>query len=428
MRFYNTASPELSLAGTFAVLIFGGAVLLWLPGAHSTGISFLDALFTSTSAVCVTGLTVVPTSGFTYFGQGVLMMLMQAGGIGIMTMSAGLVLILKGELDFGQRLHAAQVNETYNLTEVEGVLGIVLRYTFMVEAFGFSIMSVGFMSDGYGFFQSLYYGAFHTISAFNNAGFAIFDDNMMSTPFLVNFVVMMLIIFGGLGYYVAYDIRRLTGSNVKLSIHTRVVLISTVTLIFLGAALIWLFEGGDIGIFDAFFQSVSPRTAGFNTVDLAALRPSTVMALLVLMYIGAAPGSTGGGVKITTAFTALMAVFSMFRGEDRLVIFKRTIPQYHITRSFVLVMLYTGVIFVGSTVLLAIEPVTMEQGVFEVVSALGTVGLSLGITPALSGAGKSLVILLMYLGRIGPAVLVVIFIRKARPRKVLYPEDKIILG
>jgi trk system potassium uptake protein len=420
---------ELSVFLTFFALIALGAALLSLPLIrYQGGISLLDTVFMATSAVCVTGLVTVPTSGFNLAGQLVLLALIQLGAIGIMTVGSSLILLFRGELSLPQRLLAANVTESYPLREVEGVLRMVIKYTFFAEIIGLVVLTIGFSLEGYGVGDSLYYGLFHTISAFCNAGFSPFDESLVGMNWLVKTSIMLLIIMGGLGYYVVFELASCMRQQRRLSIHTRTVLLGTVILIVVGMLLALVFESFNIGWLDAVFQSVTARTAGFNTVDLTNLHTATISVLMILMIIGAAPGSTGGGVKITTFMAALFSVYNIFIGRVRVVVFGRKLPRDQVLRAYALIMLYSAFLTMGTILLLYTESASFLATLFEMISAVGTVGLSLGLTPDLSAAGKVIVIIGMFGGRIGPAVLVLTFLRGERITRIDYPEEKIILG
>lgn len=421
--------PEFSVFLTFFILIAFGTAALAMPFVHYRGgISWLDKLFMATSAVCVTGLVTVPTSGFNLAGQSVLIMLMQLGGIGIMTITSSLILVFRGELNLHQRLMAASITESYALHEVEGVLVTVLKYTFFTEALGTAVLAVGFSFQGYGLAQSLYYGLFHAVSAFCNAGLSPFDSSLVGMHWLIKVTVMVLIVLGGLGYYVVFEVGALLRRGRRVTIHTRTVMYGTAALILGGALLMYLFERGGISLLDAFFQSVTARTAGFNTVNLTGLHMSSLFVLIILMIIGAAPGSTGGGVKLTTFLVTLLSAYNIILGRDQVVIFGRKLPLATVLRAYALIMLYLGFLALGTVVLLHTEGKHFIEVLFEMASAEGTVGLSLGLTPLLSGTGKVVIIIGMFVGRIGPAVLVLTFLRGEHKSRIDYPEEKIILG
>lgn len=422
-------SSELSIFLTFFFLIVLGTALLELPLVeHSGGLDFLDALFTATSAVCVTGLVTVPTSGFNLTGQLILLTLMQLGAIGIMTLTSSLILFFRGDLNLEMRLEASRMTGSYALAEVEGILATVLKYTLTAEVTGMALLTMGFHLDGFSMQESLYQGLFHAVSAFCNAGFSPFDQSLIGANPLIKYTVMALIITGGLGYYVIFDIVEYVRHRDALTLHTKSVLLGTPLLIVCGALLILIFERSGISFVDALFQSVTSRTAGFNTVDLTGLETISHLVLIIFMVIGAAPGSTGGGVKITTFFVALVTVVNVIRGNNRIILFGRKVPIENILRAFSLLILYCSFLAAGCALLVYFEKTPFVETLFETASALGTVGLSLGLTPVFGPIGKLILIAAMFIGRIGPAVLVIVLLRGSKTSHVDYPEEKIILG
>jgi trk system potassium uptake protein TrkH len=419
---------EFFLFVTFLLLILAGWLLLKAPFvSYAGGISWLDALFMSTSAGCVTGLVTVPASGFNIWGQLTLLLLMQLGAIGIMTLATSVLLVLRGELSLYHRLHVAKITGSYSLGEIEGILALILKYTFYSEAIGFLFLSLGFLLEGFGLQQSLYSALFHTISAFCNAGFSTFDSSLMEMNPLIKATVACLIVLGGIGFYVIYDLIGYLREKSRITIHTRVVLWGTLGMIATGAFLLLAFEK-NIAFVDAVFQSITARTAGFNTVDVAGLQNSSIFMLLGFMVIGAAPGSTGGGVKLTTFLVSILAVYNVVLGRNRIVIFGRKLPNANILRAYALIILYLSFLALETILLLGSEGARFMDTLFEVVSAVGTVGLSLGLTPELSPAGKIILIVGMFVGRIGPVALMLTFFLGEKESRIDYPEEKIILG
>lgn len=429
LSFRRSADPNIYLFITFLLLIIFGASLLKLPVVKFNGhLSVLDALFTSTSAVCVTGLTVVDVSDFNTIGQIFIILLMELGGLGIMYLSATLFLLLRGQLSFKQRLMFKEFHGSYDFYNMEYILPIIILYTFLIEFIGMCFLTAGFCIDGYSFGTSVYYAIFHSVSAFCNAGLSIFDENLIHANSLIKVTIMGLIVLGGIGFYVVYDVYERIKKPGKFRLHTKVVVITTVFLILIGAFLLFLLEWGKISIIDAFFQSITPRTAGFNTVDLTKLSQASKFLLIFLMIIGASPASTGGGVKTSTAFLTLLAIYLVLKGKFDFIIFKRKVPVETILRAFSIVLLYLFVLFFATTLILVTHRLNLLEVVFEVASAMGTVGLSLGVTRELTEVGKIIIILCMFLGRIGPASLLIIMIKREKTQVVSYPEEKILLG
>lgn len=424
------STPELVILLTFLGLIVFGTVLLKLDFvSHTAGLGWVDALFLATSAVCVTGLATLPVSGFNTAGQLVLLLLVQLGALGIMTLSSSLLLLFRGQLSLGQRVSAAQSTATLSLREVEDILRMIIKFTFISELVGFVVLATGFFLDGFPLQEALFQGLFHTISAFCNAGFSPLDSSMTGAHPLIRLGVLGQVILGGIGYYVVFDLgRKLKNPATRLTLHTKMALVATSILVFGGALLIFFLESWSMSPLDALFQSVTTRTAGFNSVDLQALHYTTIAVMLVFMVIGAAPGSTGGGVKITTFTLTLLAITHIIRGRSRIVLFKREIPFADILRAFAVIFLYLAVALVGFLLLLATDGKPFLDTLFEIISAIGTVGLSLGITGTLTPPGKFVIVAMMFVGRIGPALMMAVFLRGGGESHLQYPEEKIILG
>ncbi len=423
----NKLNPWQYLILSFLILIFTGTLLLKLPLVkHQAGLSWIDAFFTSTSAVCVTGLTCVPTSGFNVFGQLIILFLMQAGAIGIMTLTSSFLLILKGNVGLKHRLFFSKMQENLDLSDARIVLQNILKITFITELIGAILLSIGFVLQGLSINKAIYYGIFHSVSAFCNAGFSIFDSSLTGMNDLIKYTIGFLIIIGGIGYFVIIELMEYKKNSKRiLSLHTKIVLLSTFILIIVGTLGIMLFENGKINFTDSFFQSVTARTAGFNTIDLNNLHYSSIFILLILMFIGASPGSTGGGVKTTNFFVVVSSIFSVLKGKTEVVLFKRRIPETYILKAFATIIIYFVILSTGIILLLQDEDLIFEQALFESVSAIGTVGLSLGITPLLSPFGKIVIIALMFIGRVGPSSLALATLFNRKKIKIKYPEGTI---
>ncbi len=413
---------------SFAFLIIIGALILTLPDMRTINpLTFIDALFTATSAVCVTGLIVVSTTEFSLLGQIVLLLLMQLGAIGIMTITTSLIQLIRGNLDLEQRLSFSQLQDSINLKSSDGVLHFILRITFITEFIGAALISLGFYLQGLPLKKAIYHGVFQSVSAFCNAGFSSFDDSLIGTHWLVKYTVMALIIIGGLGYFVIYEVYHNRKFKMRFSLHTKIVVYTSLFLIVAGAFFIFLVENNS-GITDSLFQSVTARTAGFNSVNLNSMHLVSLVVITLLMFVGASPGSTGGGIKTTTFFIVNYSIVKVLRGETTINIFNRHITHKIILRALALVIVYFMTIVVASVLLLLKYPFDFFDTFFEVISALGTVGLSLGITAQLGMYGKIIIILCMFLGRIGPATLAMITLRKQKEIKIKYPEDRVVLG
>lgn len=422
-------SPQGYLILTFLTLIAAGALLFMTPFVTAEGgLSPVDALFMSTSAVCVTGLSVISVSDFTFTGQAILLLLIQLGALGIMTLSSSLLLFITGDLDFGTRLMASRLAESYNLREIENVLFYIVSYTFICEAAGAALLWPGFIMDGHNAYDALYLAVFHSVSAFSNAGFSTFDASLTNSGGMVKTIVMFLITAGGLGFYVIFDLMRKVKEKTRLRIHTKIVLGMSAFLSFGGAVLLYLTEYGQMSVIDSLFQSVTTRTAGFNTVDLAGMHSVSIMFMIILMFIGASPGSTGGGIKTTTAFLAAVSVRRAVEGETGVRVFGRTIPPSNILKAFTIIFLYSVVVCFASALILLFRETQFLSVLFEVVSATGTVGLSLGLTSEAGTAEKLILTACMFIGRVGPSAILIAMTGRKKESKISYPEEKLILG
>lgn len=447
-------SPAQALMLYYAAAILAGALLLTTPmAANGTPLSFLDALFTATSAQCVTGLIVVDTgTKLTMFGQGVVLLLIQVGGLGIITFSVYLFIYLRVGVSARGRWI---INETLMHTPVSSwralIRGIVVM-TQLIEAAGTLLLSFAFVPE-LGFLKGIYTALFHAVSAFCNAGFSLFPDNLeafRADP-LVNVTIMALIILGGIGFLVIREILQLATSRrngkarkLRMSLHTKIVLATSGFLIVYGTAGVFLLERHDAlagmtgmeSFWTALFQAVSARTAGFNTIDLNGFRAPTLFMIMFLMFVGASPGSAGGGVK-TTSLALFFAIFySRLKGSPHTSLFRRTIPDEAIARALTLVILaviLTGLALFGLLVVQAPDlPHEAHreflQYLFETFSAFGTVGLSIGATAKLNSMGKIIVILLMFAGRVGLLTMAFAIAGRTRRHSARYAEENIMIG
>lgn len=448
-------SPARLLAVSFGGLIAAGTLLLSLPVAAEPGrhISLVDALFTATSAVCVTGLIVVDTpKAFSTFGEVVILLLIQAGGLGYMTISTVAAAVIGRRPSLQERL---TLQEALNVDSLEGIVRFartVAATALVFEVFGAILLTARFAWD-HSLGRAAYFGLFHAVSAFNNAGFSLFSENLMGyrgDP-IVNLVVPLLIICGGVGFLVLKEIRTwLVGGDIirsfhRISVHSRVVLVLTIGLVTLSTVLLLLLERGNprtLGglawpeaVGAAWFQAVTPRTAGFNTIDIGAMTPAALFLLMVLMFIGAAPGSTGGGVKVTTVGVTVAALWATMRGRREPVIFGRRIPAETVGRAFLVSLIGFLALNVTAGVLLVTEHRDLLPTLFETTSAFGTVGLSMGqagsplsLSGHFSAAGRLLVTAMMFVGRVGPLTLALAVAGKPEDVRVRYPEAKVSIG
>jgi trk system potassium uptake protein len=441
-------SPQGLLLLSFAGLILIGGFALWMPyAARGAPLRFIDALFTSTSAVCVTGLVVVDTATrFSTLGQATLVLLIQCGGLGILTLSTFFLVALGKKITLGQREILATTHAPVPWVDRYALVRKIVFYTLTIEGVGFLFLLIPFLPD-YGFPAALFHAAFHSVAAFCNAGFSTFTPNLMGyrDNITVNLAIMALIVLGGLGFLVLLELENLMRFHRRLSLHARLVLIATAALILAGAAGFLLLEYENIlkpmpwneKLLTSLFQSVTPRTAGFNTVNYAELNNATLQMTLALMFFGGAPGSTAGGVKVTSLSLMLLLGWARLQGRSRVNIFSRTIPEKSINEALLLfmisVVLITLVIMGLQVTELGMAESDSARGkfldlTFETVSAFGTVGLSTGVTGTLSDSGKILIMLLMYIGRLGPLTLVLYVSRRTRRAEYAFYEEEVVIG
>ncbi len=431
-------SPARIIALGFASVIFIGSILLILPCSVQPGqeIHYIDALYTSTSAVCVTGLIAIdPGTAFTPIGRFFLALLIQIGGLGVTTVGAGVILAMGKKINLrGRNL----IQEASNLDNGKGTIRFiysVLKTTIIIELIGATLSFIVFVQD-YSPFQALGYSLFHSIAAFNNSGFDILGHSrdlysnenlfMYHDNILLNLVTTGLIILGGIGFLVIQEMRKYKFSWKKYSMHAKVVISMTLILIVTGAVLIKLTEGAETWL-GAYFHSVSARTAGFSTTNMADYSDAGLLTLIVLMFIGASPGSTGGGIKTTTFFVLLQGIKSAATNNTEKA-FKYAIPKELFRKSAIIILLALGVVITGTYLMIVMDPnVPMIDALFEVTSAFGTVGLSTGITPTLSIGSKILSIMIMYIGRLGPLTIATLW-HFTKGERISYPEGNIAIG
>ncbi|MBM7866207.1 Trk family potassium uptake protein [Heliobacterium gestii] len=435
-------SPARVLVAGFALIILIGGFLLSTPMASRSGLGtrFLDALFTATSAVCVTGLVVVDThDNFSLVGQLIIITLIQVGGLGFMTMATLIYLLMGKRINLKERL---LMQEALNSLSVQGVVRLarhVLLTTFLIEGIGGVVLSLRFIPQ-MGLGKGLYYGFFHSISAFCNAGFDLFGGFRGITGYvddpIVNLTISSLIIFGGLGFTVIAETFRYREIR-RFSLHTKLVWTMTIALIIVGAVAIFFLEfnnpktlgvlGWDGKLLAAYFQSVTPRTAGYNTVSIADLKPATQFLMVILMFIGASPGSTGGGIKTTTLAALLAAVWSMRQGKIDVGFYERRIPPDTIYKAIGITVMAVLLVITVTMLLTITEDADFLALLFEATSAFGTVGLTMGVTSHLSDFGRVLIALTMFAGRVGPLTLAIALSGNVLA-KLRYPEEKIMVG
>ncbi|RBP46647.1 TrkH family potassium uptake protein [Garciella nitratireducens] len=438
--------PQQILVIGFLIIIFIGGFLLNLPISSKDGesIGLLNALFTATSAVCVTGLVVVDTAThWTIFGKVVIILLIQIGGLGFMTMTTLFFLIMKKKITIKERLI---LQESLNQNTLSGIVRFskhILIFTFLTEGIGAVTLSFYFIPE-FGITKGIGMSIFHSISAFCNAGFDLIGNFRSLTPFvggcIINFTIMGLIVIGGLGFSVVLDMMEHKKLK-RMGTHSKLVLLITTILILLGAFTLYILERGNPAtiknlplksrVLACFFQSVSPRTAGFNTLDLSQLRISSKFLIIILMFIGGSPGSTAGGIKTTTIGVLMVTVVSVLQGKEDIEIFKRRVAFNVIRKALSIIMISFFLVVIITMLLSSTEEASFMEILFETVSAFGTVGLSLGITSSLSTIGKIIIMITMFIGRLGPLTIGYAIVKrqgKKGKRNYRYPKGHIMVG
>ena len=431
---------------SFSGIIFFGTLLLALPISSAEGkdISLIDAFFTATSATCVTGLSTLSlVDNFSFIGQIIVLMLIQVGGLGFMTLSSSMTILLGKSLAVKNQVMMQDLLDISSFEDLVAMIVDIIKYTLVIELFGGILLTIGFTLEGYEFGEALYYGFFHSISAFCNAGFALFNnslENFVTSP-LITGTISTLIVLGGFGFIVLKELELVILRRkkiVNLSVHSKIVFVTNAVLIVLVAIYIFFSEFlhglGSMGWFEqaqvAIFQSITTRTAGFNTIPLNDLHPHTLYLFCLIMFIGASPGSTGGGIKTTTFAILFQSVKATLRGHDKVGFFDRTVPNHVVVRATAIIVISLMIVSFFILLMMRIET---EHGFmslfFEVVSAFATVGLSLGVTPYLTIAGKLSIVALMFIGRVGPLTLALAIGQKRQEAgKIEYPDGRILIG
>ncbi|MGD6817266.1 TrkH family potassium uptake protein [Metabacillus sp. 84] len=431
--------PSQLLVLIFSVAIAAGTCLLKLPYSTTEGISWVDALFVATSAMTVTGLSSVdPSTAFTVFGQSIIALLIQLGGLGIMSFAVLIYMVLGRKVGMKDRMI---IQQALNQTNLGGVIRLV-KYMF-IFAFAIEFIAMIFLAFVWvpelGWGKGLFYSLFHAISAFNNAGFGLFSDNLIGyvgNP-VINVVISLLFIIGGIGFTVLVDVWQKKKFK-KFSLHTKIMLIATLVINLVSMLILFILEYGNPGtlgslslgdkLWASWFQAASPRTAGFNTLDMAQMHEASLFYIIVLMFIGAGSASTGGGIKLTTALVIFLATITFLRGKKDILIGNRSLDGGYIVRalsiSIVSILFIIGAVFMMTIT----EDEAFLEILFEVVSAFGTVGLSMGITGSISSFGKIILIMIMFLGKLGPLTLIYSLATPAGKQIVRYPKEDILTG
>lgn len=448
--------PTRALALSFLFLILSGTALLLLPKSTYNGISFIDALFTATSAVCVTGLTVVDTGTyFTRFGQLVILLLIQFGGLGIMTFTTFFALLLGGGIGIKEKISLSEIFSERNLSRIQSTVIRILFLTFSIEAVG-AIALFNFLPDS--LFKNeadkIFCAIFHSVSAFCNAGFSTFSKNLVEIKNNIPSVltIAMLIILGGLGFFVLTELiekpflkalrkikflkQRIPPQKIVLTLHSKLTISTTLFLLIFGTIIFFILEFKNTlneesfvyKIVHSFFQAVTPRTAGFNTLDISKISVATSLFIMLLMWVGASPSSTGGGIKTTSFALLTLKIIAIVTGKERVEIFHKQVNEESVTRAFASAFLSIIIITTFTFFLTITEKnLNLIDISFEVVSAFGTVGLSRGITPNLTNFGKLIIIITMFIGRVGPLAFSFALFGKVEKRNYEFQKESVLV-
>jgi trk system potassium uptake protein TrkH len=439
--------PEI-LVFSFLLIVLTGTILLLLPRATSSGrsLDFLSALFTATSATCVTGLIVVPTGPhFSLFGHVVILILIQIGGLGLMTFATFFAMAAGGGLGIRESVYMKDILNYEAMAKIGTIVRSILLITFTCELCGAVLFFLKTRSEFSSVTQAAFHSLFHSVSAFCNAGFCLYTTSFMDyrTDIGINAILSILIIMGGLGFVVNANLLQtvLPGKkkkplSLRYSLQTKLILIVTVILLAVGTIGIFAgeydnFEHGiPFGgrVLTSFFQSMTARTAGFNTLDIGQMKNATLFLIVILMFIGASPGSTGGGIKTSTFAILLLSLVSVIRQRNHIEVFHRTITQDVINKALGVIVSSFALVIVSTLIVSFVEPFSFISVLFEVVSAFGTVGLSTGITPFLSSTGKIVIICTMFIGRIGPLTLFLLMGSQIHRQHYYYPRERIMIG
>lgn len=446
--------PAQTIFMSFLLVILGGTLLLMMPftAAEGNGLSFLDALFTSTSAVCVTGLIVVDTAlYFSIWGKIIILILIQIGGLGIMILSYFTVFVLRRSMSVEDKVLISYMLSDDDMSSISRTLKSIIGITFLIEGIGALILMIGFIKNtSLSAGTYVFYSIFHAVSAFCNAGFALFTDSLegFNSSLLVSGGIAALIITGGISFSVIANLKSIVNGQIKrkmkkgngiipaLTLNTKIVLSISAALLLIGTFLFYAIEHSgtlknmSIGTqyLSAFFQSVTLRTAGFNTVSFGNLSTSILVVMMMFMFIGAASGSTAGGIKVNTVAVLGAAVKSSWKNEKDVILLKKSIPADLVSKAFMILLFGVSAVIFGTFLLSVTEKAPLENIMFEVVSAFGTVGLSTGLTSELSGPGRFVIIILMFIGRLGPLTVLAAASTGSKRLNVTYPQAEISIG
>lgn len=443
----HTISPAQVIIGGFLLIIMAGTLLLMLPIATRSGrpAPLLDALFTATSSTCVTGLVVHDTASYwSFFGQAVILVLIQIGGMGVVTMAIAVSVVTGRRIGLRQRTIMQEAIAAPRMGGIIRMTKFILTTTVILEGTGAVLLCLRFIPR-FGFWKGLWFSVFHAVSAFCNAGFDLMGETTGAFSSLtgyagdpvVSLTIPALIVMGGLGFFVWDDLRRNRLRVHSYSLQTKVVLVTTAALILLPAAFFYFGEFGREAwsglntrerLLTSVFQAVTPRTAGFNSVDLTALSSTAVLLSTLLMVIGGSPGSTAGGVKTTTLAVMILCIKSTLRKQPSITCFHRRVNTDILRDVLTLLSLYLLLLLSGAVLICALEGIPLSAAVFEAASAIGTVGLSLGITPGLGAVSRLILVGLMYFGRVGCLTMLCIVLDHQHPAPIQFPQESLMIG
>ncbi|OTG87102.1 potassium transporter TrkH [Acinetobacter sp. ANC 4558] len=437
-RFINLSPPSLLALGFLSFIIIG-SLLLKLPFAHRGDLSWINAIFTATSAVTITGLSVVNVGeAYTVFGKIIIMILLQCGGLGFMTFAILAALSLSDKLGLKQQVMAQQVIGQTSLSKVSFTIKGVLLYSLFFEAIGTTILTIAWMKD-YNFLQAFFYASFYSVSAFNNGGFSLFPNSLMSFSgqYLITFTISMLYIIGGIGFVILMDIKQAKRWQ-TLSPNSKLILTSIACINLIAFIVIWILEAsnpltlapmsiGDQAV-NAWFQATVPRSSGFNSLNLSDMTEASALVTMLLMFIGGGSLSTAGGIKVGTFVIVLLSVITFLRRSPELRIFNHSVPRHTSFKALAVIFITVSLIFIGLFSLLILEPRhNFIDLLFEAVSAACTVGLSRGITDELRPESLFILMLLMFAGRLGPLTLAYLIATPQKSR-IHHPNTDIQIG
>lgn len=449
----RNVSPTRIIALSFLAVILIGSLLLSLPVSTYTSVSYIDHLFTSVSATCVTGLvTLTVCDTYTIFGQIVILLMIQIGGLGFLTLLSMFLVKFKKRLSYSNKMIMQEALNQNSLNDMSLYIQRVIKYTLLFEGIGVILLLLVFIPE-YGVLTGIYYSVFHSISAFCNAGFDLLGSNSLigyQSHLLMNMIITFLIISGGLGFVVWIELKdkivkyiqkkmSVRKVFINLSLHSKIVLSTTLLLIFGGMFLFLSLEYNntlkELSLFDkilvSYFQSVTTRTAGFASVDMSILKDSTKFIMCILMFIGGSPAGTAGGLKTVTIAIIILSCISMVKGKQKVSVFNRTIPDIIVKRTLMFALISLFMTFVAVMILSISENKEFIDVLFEVYSAFATVGLTASLTPSLSLIGKIVIMILMYIGRIGPLTMMLLFVKKYNQlsgKEIEYPDGDVLIG